>query len=259
MKPIQYAIIGGTGVYDSGIASKKVSVHTEFGAIEVDIAEVQGNTVVFLARHGKQHGIPPHRINYRANLKGLHELGVKQIFATAAVGSLNPDFPVGSLVLLADFLDMTKQRPLTIFEDDSHGAKHVNMDDPYCQNLRQQLTETSIHHNVHFKGDVVYICTEGPRFETEAEIKMMSQWGADVVGMTSVPEVVLAKELGMCYASVGVVVNMATGMESGPIQLGEMEKMLSRNKEMINRVFLGVCLNKMDQQNCNCADSLVYL
>ena len=248
MKSIQYAIIGGTGVYDSGVASKKVSVQTEFGEIEVDIAEVQGNSVVFLARHGKQHGIPPHRINYRANLKGLQKLGVKQIFATAAVGSLNPDFPKGSLVLLADFLDMTKQRPLTFFEGDSEGAKHVNMDDPYCRNLRQQLTETAIQHKVHFTGDAVYICTEGPRFETEAEIKMMRQWGADVVGMTSVPEVVLAKELGMCYASVGFVINMATGMESGPIQLSETEEMLSQNKEIINRLFLDIFLKKPDQQ-----------
>ena len=259
MKSIQYAIIGGTGVYDSGVASDKVHVQTEFGKIEVDIAEVQGNSIVFLARHGKQHGIPPHRINYRANLKALQKLGVKQIFATADVGSLNPDFPTGSLVLLADFLDMTKQRPLTFFEGGLDGAKHVNMDDPYCQNLRQQLSKTAIQQKVHFKGDAVYICTEGPRFETEAEIKMMRLWGADVVGMTSVPEVVLAKELGMCYASVGIVVNMATGMESGPIQLEQMEKMLSRNKEIINRLFFSVYSKKLDQQNCTCADSIVYL
>ena len=179
--------------------------------------------------------------------------------ATVSDGSLNPDFPKGSLVLLADFLDMTKQRPLTFFEGDSAGAKHVNMDDPYCQNLRQLLTEKAIQHKVHFSGDAVYICTEGPRFETEAEIKMMRQCGADVVGMTSVPEVVLAKELGMCYTSVGFVVNMATGMESGPIQLAEMEEMLTRNKEIISRLFLGIYSKKLDQQNCTCADSIVYL
>ena len=259
MESIQYAIIGGTGVYDSGVASNKVSVQTEFGEIEVDIVEVHGSSIVFLARHGKQHGIPPHRINYRANLKALHKLGVKQIFTTAAVGSLNPDFTAGSLVLLSDFLDMTKQRPLTFFEGGSDGAKHVNMDDPYCQNLRQQLSEIAIQHKVHFKGDAVYICTEGPRFETEAEIKMMRQWGADVVGMTSVPEVVLAKELGMCLASVGFVVNMATGMESGPIQLAEIEDMLSLNKEIVNRIFLEIFSKKPDQQNCACADSIVCL
>ncbi len=259
MRAIQNAIIGGTGVYDSGAASDKVFVQTEFGEVEVDIAEVQGNSIAFLARHGKQHGIPPHLINYRANLKALQKIGVNQIFATAAVGSLNRDFPTGSLVLLADFLDMTKQRPLTFFEGDADGAKHVNMEDPYCVNLRQKLGEIAFQHKVHFKGDAVYICTEGPRFETEAEIKMMRQWGADVVGMTSVPEVVLAKELGMCYASVGLVVNMATGMESGPIQLAEIEEMLSRNKEKINRMFLDIFSKKPDQQNCDCADSIVCL
>ena len=161
--------------------------------------------------------------------------------------------------MLADFLDMTKQRPQTFFEGGACGAKHVNMDDPYCVNLRQKLGETAIQHKVHFKGDAVYICTEGPRFESEAEIKMMRQWGADVVGMTSVPEVVLAKELGMCYASVGLVVNMATGMESGPIQLAEIEEMLSRNKEKINWMFLDIFSKKPDQQNCACADSIVCL
>ena len=259
MKLIQYAIIGGTGVYDSGFASDKVSVQTEFGEIEVEIVEVKGKSIAFLARHGKYHGIPPHCINYRGNLKALQKLGVKQILATASVGSLNPDFPTGSLVLLTDFLDMTKQRSITYFEGDSDGAKHVNMDDPYCRNLRKHLTEKSIQHKVQLTGDAVYICTEGPRFETEAEIKMMRQWGADVVGMTGVPEVVLAKELGMCYASVGIVINMATGIETGPIQLTDVEGILSRNKEMISRLFLATFSKKQDQQNCSCSDSIVYL
>ena len=113
--------------------------------------------------------------------------------------------------------------------------------------------------NVNFKGDAVYVCTDGPRFETEAEIKMMRLLGADVVGMTSVPEVVLAKELGMCYASVGIVVNMATGMESGPIQLEEIDEMLSQKKETINRMFLEIFSQKPDQRKCFCADSIVSL
>ena len=136
MKPFQYAIIGGTGVYDSGVSSFQKTVKTEYGEVEVDISEVKKNSIVFLARHGKEHRTLPHRINYRANLKALQKLGVQQIFATAAVGSLKPDYPTGSLVVLSDFLDMTKQRPLTFFEGVSEGAKHVNMDDPYFANLR---------------------------------------------------------------------------------------------------------------------------
>jgi 5'-methylthioadenosine phosphorylase len=133
------------------------------------------------------------------------------------------------------------------------------MDDPYCANLRKHLLEVAKRHDVQFKGNAVYICTEGPRFETEAEIKMMREWGADVVGMTSVPEVVLAKELGLCYASVGFVVNMATGMESGPIQLESIGEMLARNKEKVNLMFLDIFTKTLDQQNCGCLDSIVNL
>lgn len=259
MKPFQYAIIGGTGVYDSGVSSFQKTVQTEYGEVEVDIAEVEKNSIVFLARHGKEHTTPPHRINYRANLKALKKLGVQQIFATAAVGSLNQDYPTGSLVVLTDFIDLTKQRPLTFFEGGSEGAKHVNMVDPYCANLRRCLLEAGKRHDVRFKGNAVYICTEGPRFETKAEIKVMRQWGADVVGMTNVPEVVLAKELGLCYAALGLVVNMATGMDCAPIQLESIGEMLSRNKEKANLMFLDIFTKVLDQQNCGCLDSIVRL
>jgi 5'-methylthioadenosine phosphorylase len=234
-------------------------VETEYGEVEIDIAEVKKNSIVFLARHGKEHGTLPHRINYRANLKALQKLGVQHIFATAAVGSLNPNYPTGSLVVISDFLDMTKQRPLTFFEGGLEGAKHVNMDDPYCANLRKHLLETAKRHDVQFKGNAIYICTEGPRFETESEIKMMREWGGDVVGMTSVPEVVLTKELGLCYASVGFVVNMATVMERGPIQLESIREMLAQNKEKVSLMFLDIFKKTLDQKNCGCLDSIVNL
>ena len=259
MKPYQYAIIGGTGVYDTGVSSFQKTVKTEFGEVEVDITEFEKNSIVFLARHGKDHVTPPHLINYRANLKALHKLGVKHIFATAAVGSLNREFPTGSLVILSDFIDMTKHRPLTFFEGGFEGTKHVNMDDPYCTYLRKNLLETARKNDFRFRGDAVYICTEGPRFETEAEINMMREWGADVVGMTSVPEVVLAKELGFCYASVGLVVNMATGMKSGTIKSDSIGKILASNKEKVNRMFLDIFSKGLDQQNCRCLESIVSL
>ena len=259
MKPIQYAIIGGTGVYDSGVTSFQETVKTEYGEIEVDIAEIEENSIVFLARHGKEHETPPHRINYRANLKALQKLGVRQVFSTTAVGSLNPDYPTGSLVLLSDFLDMTRQRLQTFFEGGSERVRHVIMDDPYCNNLRKKLHETAKLHDVQLKGEAVYICTEGPRFETEAEINMMKQWGADVVGMTNVPEVVLAKELGLCYASVGFVVNMATGMESGSIQLDKIEEIITVNKEKVNLLFMDVFSNSLNQMGCKCSNSIVSL
>jgi len=259
MKPIQYAIIGGTGIYENSRSSETIPVETEYGVVEVDIFEFQGNPMVFLARHGKTHNIPPHLINFRANLKALKNIGVQQIFSTAAVGSLNPKFKVGSLVVVNDFLDMTYQRLQTFFDDNSHGVKHVKMDDPYCKNLREKLLENAQIMDINCYKDAVYVCTEGPRFETKSEIKMLSKLGADVVGMTNVPEVILAKELGMCYASVCFVVNMATGLDNNLINSSEIGEIVAENKEKVNSLFLKIFAKSLDQKSCDCSDSFVCL
>jgi len=259
MKPIQYAIIGGTGIYESGISPETIPVETEYGMVEIDILEFQGNTIVFLPRHGKNHSTPPHLINFRANLKALQNVGVKQIFSTGAVGSLNPKFKVGSLVLLNDFLDMTHHRYQTFFEGNSDGVNHVKMDEPYCKNLQKKLIYHAQKMDINFHKEAVYICTEGPRFETKAEIKMMSLLGADVVGMTNVPEVILAKELGMCYASVCIVVNLATGMDINPIKTDQICKIIADKKEKMENLFFKIFTNSLDQKNCDCSDSIVHL
>ena len=212
MKPIQSAIIGGTGIYESGLSAENISIKTEFGIVVAEIVEFKGVPVVFLPRHGKQHNIPPHRINFRANIKALNLLGVKNILSTFAIGSLREKIPIGSVVVLKDFIDFTNQRAQTFFDGNSNGVKHVKMDDPYCKNLRKFLKLNAKKHGIHLSKDSIYVFTEGPRFETKEEIKMMQSTGADVVGMTSLPEVVLAKELGICYASLGLVLNMATGI-----------------------------------------------
>ena len=219
----------------------------------MDIAIYKKKTIIFLSRHGKKHTTPPHLINYRANLKALQSLGVKHIFSTFAVGSLNKKIPVGSLVIIKDFIDMTHQRSQTFFEGNSSAVKHVKMDDPYCKNLRKILKGNARKHSINFGIDSVYICTEGPRFETKAEIKMMNLLGADVVGMTSVPEAVLAKELGICYASVGFIVNMGTGLESFSDE-GIQEIMLKK-RDKINKLFMDILSNPLDQKNCNCRNS----
>ena len=259
MKPIQYAIIGGTGVYESNISSETIPVETEYGEVEIDIFELYGESIVFLPRHGRTHNTPPHLINYRANLKALQNIGVKHILSTAAVGSINSKIQVGSLVVMNDFLDMTYQRFKTFLEGDSKGVKHVMMDDPYCNNLREKLTETAQKMTINLNKDVVYVCTEGPRFETKAEIRMMSMLGADVVGMTNVPEVILAKELGMCYASVGIVVNMATGIDISSTNFGEIGNIVAEKKEQVNSLFLEIFRKSLDQKKCLCSDSILCL
>jgi len=259
MKPIPSAIIGGTGIYESGVSSESISVKTKFGKVEVDIATYKKKSIIFLSRHGKRHSIPPHLINYRANLKALQILGVKHIFSTFAVGSLNEKIPVGSLVIIKDFIDMTHQRSQTFFEGDSSAVKHVKMDDPYCKNLRKILKRNAKKNSINFGIESVYICSEGPRFETKAEIKMMNFLGADVVGMTSVPEVVLAKELGICYASVGFIVNMGTGIGDSSFLDGGIEKIMSKKREKINKLFMEILSNPLDQKNCNCRNSNLSL
>ncbi|SCG83928.1 5'-methylthioadenosine phosphorylase [Proteiniborus sp. DW1] len=252
------AIIGGTGVYDIGESSHSKIVETKYGKVEVDIVSINGEEIVFLARHGKSHSTPPHLINYRANMKALEQLGVKYIYATVAVGSCNEKYAPGDVVIVNNFIDFTKQRPVTFFEGGDEPVKHTDMGDPYCKNLRDKFCKVAKDESIDVKGDAVYICTEGPRFETEYEIKMFKAMGGDVVGMTNVPEVVLAKELGMCYAAVGIITNWCTGVK-GDITLHDIQGTLSANKERISKAFLKVFSKDLDQEHCNCKNAIIEL
>ncbi len=252
------AIIGGTGVY--GISDSAVSrnVSTPFGEVSVDILTLGGNEIVFLPRHGKKHGVPPHLINYRANMMALKQLEVSYIYATCAVGSCNTGYEPGDVVILTDFLDFTKSRAHT-FHDGSDGVKHTDMSDPYCGNLRGLLKQQAGSRNVAFKGNAVYVCTEGPRFETAAEIKMYRSMGGDVVGMTNIPEVNLAKELGMCYAAAGIVTNWCTGIHEEVIAMHDITAALEKNKQDLTTLFLSILIGQLDQNHCSCAHAVMEL
>lgn len=191
-------------------------------------------------------------------MKALEQLGVKYIYATAAVGSCNESYAPGDVVVVKNFIDFTKQRPITFFEGGDESVKHTDMGDPYCKNLRDKFYEAAKVESIDLKGDAVYICTEGPRFETEYEIKMYKTIGGDVVGMTNVPEVVLAKELGMCYAAVGIITNWCTGVK-GDITLHDIQGTLSANKEMISKAFLEVFSKNLNQEHCNCKNAIIEL
>lgn len=255
---MEKAIIGGTGVYDLGEETYSKRVETEYGKVEVNILNIKGDEIVFLARHGKDHSVPPHKIDYRANMMALKKLGVKYIYATAAVGSCNENYAPGDIVVIKDFIDFTKSRPVTFFEGKGQPVVHVDMGDPYCRNMRKRFYEAASSEGIPIKGDAVYACTEGPRFETAAEIRMYKMLGADVVGMTSVPEVVLAKELGMCYATVGIVTNWCTGIEKH-MAIENMNELLKENKEKITKVFLQIFKGNLNQDNCNCNNAILQL
>ncbi|MGV8145234.1 MAG: S-methyl-5'-thioinosine phosphorylase [Alkaliphilus sp.] len=253
------AIIGGTGVYDIGENVCTRILETEYGNAEVDIVKIYGEEIVFLARHGKSHSNPPHLINYRANIKALEHLGVKHIFSTVAVGSCNDKYAPGDIVVIDDFLDFTKVRPITFHEGGAHRVKHTDMSDPYCGNLRKEFCNIAGQLGIDIQGDSVYTCTEGPRFETAAEIKMYKKLGGDVVGMTNVPEVVLAKELNMCYAAVGIITNWCTGMKNGAVELHDIQGALAKNKEKITKAFLEIFKGELNQENCTCNKAIIEL
>ncbi len=252
------AIIGGTGVYDASNDFRSKIVNTKYGQVEVDLVNIGGQDIVFLPRHGKDHSVPPHLINYRANIMALKELGVNYIYATGAVGSCNESYGPGDVVIINDFLDFTKVRPITFFEGGDEPVRHVEMSDPYCKNLREKFMSRAKDFDLDIKGQAVYVCTEGPRFESASEIKMYQKLGGDVVGMTSIPEMVLAKELGICYATVGIITNWCTGI-GGEIEVHDIKGAMDKNKEKMNKVFLKVFEEDLNKDNCSCSNSIIDL
>lgn len=212
------AIIGGTGFYTiEGYQLKPEIEETPFGQATIFCGKDDLEDVVFLPRHGKDHSVPPHRINYRANIKALQQLGVERVLATCAVGSINQSMPPGNLVIVDQFLDFTHGREHTFFNGGESGISHVDVTAPYCCNLSEYLYRAGIQRGLPIKHKGTYVCCNGPRLETAAEIRMFALLGADVVGMTGVPEVILARELGIHYASVAISVNWAAGLKEGPV------------------------------------------
>lgn len=255
------AIIGGSGIYDPVWMSEAglKSVSTPYGTVEVQVGLVKDSAVrtLFINRHGNGHSIPPHRVNYRANVWALRELGADRIIATAAVGSLNRTMPPGALVLPDQFLDFTKSRPATFFDGEDGGANlgvvHTDMTTPFCPELTRGLEWAAEHLAMSpLLGPATYVCTEGPRFETPAEIRAYQVLGGDLVGMTAVPEVVLARELGLCYQTIGLVTNWAAGLSGQPLSHQEVLDLMGSNRENTMRL-LGAALNASpEQRSCSC-------
>ena len=202
-------VIGGSGFYSLAEDAHRVEVPTPYGdpSAPVAVGTVAGRSVAFLPRHGLAHELPPHRINYRANLWALHSLGVRQVLAPCAVGGLQPDTVPGSLVVPDQLVDRTTGRVQTYVE---RGAAHVPFADPYCRRLRAALLAAAP--DLIDGGTMVVI--EGPRFSTRAESRWYAAQGWSLVNMTGHPEAVLARELGLCYAPVAVVTDLDAGLSA---------------------------------------------
>jgi 5'-methylthioadenosine phosphorylase len=252
------AIIGGTGVCDPNMLDnvKESSLDNFYGTIKYMEGTYKGKKLIFLPRHGKNHQIPPHLINYRANILGLKRLGVTSIIATTAVGSLNQEYKPDDFVLPDQFLDFTKNRHTTFFDGGKNGVVHVDMTDPYCPTLRKVICQAGqeLGLTVHPQG--TYVCTEGPRFETPAEIKMFSKLGGDLVGMTNVPEVNLAREAEMCYATVSMITNFAAGISPTPLTHAEVVECMAKNSERMKDLIMKSIELYEDDGSCECRNTL---
>lgn len=247
------AVITGSGLFQPGLLteSQELTVNTPYGEIWPTIGKLNGVKVTFLPRHGKNHSMLPHQLNYRANLWGLKTLGINRIIATTAVGSLREELGPGSMVIIDQFIDFTKQRPLTFFEGAIHQA-HLDVTEPYCPDIRECLRKSAVDCGLDITFGGCYVCTEGPRYETAAEVRMFQKLGGDLVGMTGVPEVVLARELGMCYANLSVVTNLAAGISKTRLTHAEVIKVTAQNHEKTYQLLTAGITAISKTFNCTC-------
>ncbi len=234
------AIIGGTGLTSlRGLAiTRREVVRTPYGEPSGPLTHGQlaGHDVVFIARHGYGHTIPPHRVNYRANLWALKEAGVSRIMAVNAVGGIAPGFGPGCLAIPDQLIDYTWGRAHTYFEDGLTQVTHVDFTYPYCETLRQQLLAAAAAAGVTVAPLGTYGATQGPRLESAAEIDRLERDGCHLVGMTGMPEAALARELSLCYACCAVVANWGAGRGEGLIEMADIERVLRTGMEEVRRI-----------------------
>jgi len=223
----ELAILGGTGLtsmQDLSIIDSR-SIETPYGnpSADIQIGNLEGKEIAFLARHGTGHTIPPHKINYRANIWALKNMGVSNVIAVAAVGGIHPDIPPKKIIIPDQIIDYTFDRKHTYFEENLSEVTHIDFTFPYSENLRQDLCQAAKQVGIQIFNGGTYAATQGPRLETAAEIKRLAQDGCDIVGMTGMPEAALARELGLKYACCALAVNWGAGIGSKAITFEEIE------------------------------------
>lgn len=254
------AFIGGTGFYSQSLMEEPqtITVNTRYGSVILQQGRCQGQEVYFLARHGTSHTVPPHMVNYRANIAALRHLGVDAVIATASVGTLRREIAPGSRVLIDQFIDFTRNRPSSFFDGSGGRVVHVDLTEPYCPEVRAAIRRAAAACGQEIIDGGCYVCTAGPRFETPAEIKMMAGWGGDLVGMTNVPEVVLAREAGLCYAAIALVTNYAAGISETPLSHEEVVAATSRDKESLEQLLMAAVKEIPAQKSCSCSAAAAF-
>ncbi|MEM0184681.1 MAG: S-methyl-5'-thioadenosine phosphorylase [Thermoplasmata archaeon] len=228
MEKISVAIIGGSGIGEIFEVENEINIHTPYGlpSDNISIGKISGVKVAFLPRHGKGHKIPPHKINYRANIYSLKEIGVKKIIGVSAVGSLRENLKPGDLAIVSQFIDFTKKREYTFY--DGPKVVHISMANPFSSEINDILSKNAKNLGYRVHENVTYICIEGPRFSTKAESMMFRNF-ADIIGMTLVPEINLARELGLCYSTLATITDYDVWAEK-PVTAEEVVKIMKENE-----------------------------
>ncbi|PKL52561.1 MAG: S-methyl-5'-thioadenosine phosphorylase [Nitrospira bacterium HGW-Nitrospira-1] len=251
-------VIGGSGIYDiEGITIKENRrMSTPYGLPSdyYRIGEAEGIEIAFLPRHGSLHHIAPHKINYRANIWGFRELGVKKILSIGASGSISSLMKPGSIVALDQIIDITSGRHSTFYADNE--VVHVDFTDPFCPDLREHIFAVSEKTGIRVIRNGTYICVNGPRLETAAEIRAFSTMGADVVGMTGMPEAVLARELEICFAGISVITNYAAGISEKKLTATEVVESMKRSTEKIKTLLKAFFAQDFSASACPCGQAL---
>jgi 5'-methylthioadenosine phosphorylase len=255
MERAEIGVFGGSGLYTLLEAVEEVKVDTPYGAPSdlVALGKIEGRRVAFLPRHGKRHQYPPHVIPYRANLWAMKSLGVTRIVAPCVVGSLQPHIKPGDIVVCDQFIDRTRGRKDTFY--DGPVATHISTAEPYCPELRRIVTEATeaLGFTIHRRGTVVVI--QGPRFSTKAESLWFKGQGWDVINMTQYPEVVLARELEICYVNISLVTDYDVWREE-PVSAEVVQRVFSANIENVKRLIHRVIPNIPPGRSCPCLTAL---
>lgn len=234
------AIIGGTGLTQlAGLSIVRREVHvSKYGEPSAPLVRgtLGGVEVLFLPRHGSGHTIPPHRVNYRANISVLHGAGIKKVVAINAVGGVTENMIPQAIAIPDQIIDYTSSRAHTFFDEGLESVTHIDFSQPYCEELRQEIIKAAAKTKIEVIDKATYAATQGPRLETAAEVNRLERDGCHIVGMTGMPEAVLASELDMCYASIAVVANKAAGRGDGEITMNDIQANLKGGMEKIRKI-----------------------
>src|SRR4030066_162417 len=253
----EIGIIGGTGLYDPKLLKniEEVTLNTPYGAPSdaITLGELAGKRVAFLPRHGKKHAIRPTDVNSRANIFALKKLGVQRVLAPSTVGSLKEEYKPGDIVFVDQFIDRTTRREQSFYTEKQ--VCHISVAEPMCPELRRILIAIAKDAGINAHKTGTYVCIEGPRFSTKAESKMFKSWGADVVGMTLVPECVLAREAEICYATIAAVTDYDVWKEE-PVSVEKVVKTMRANVEKVKRLIAEAVVHIPTERNCECRSAL---